>query len=114
MCMNTEEWVSTRSFGFSTKTHRSKRSKVRVYLLMRRRSEQISGRDMELKNLRLYLENQSIIEENEKLRKKANVLYQEKLVLVSELQKKFPPIGCSPPVVYPIADSVINKEVTLC
>lgn len=52
---------------------------------------------MELMNLRLYLENRSIIEENEKLRKKADLLHQENLVLVSELQKKFTPLGFTPP-----------------
>ena len=45
---------------------------------------------MELKNMKLYLENQSIVEENEKLRKKASLLHQENLALMSELQKKFP------------------------
>lgn len=45
---------------------------------------------MELENLKLYLENKSIIEENEKLRKKANILHQENLALLSEFQKKFP------------------------
>ncbi|KAK9020878.1 hypothetical protein V6N11_010890 [Hibiscus sabdariffa] len=47
-------------------------------------------KDMELMNLKLYLENQSIMEENEKLRKKASLLHQENLVLMSEYQKKFP------------------------
>ena len=45
---------------------------------------------MELKNLKLYLENQSILEENEKLRKKASLLYQENLALMSEFEMKFP------------------------
>ncbi|KAF2298957.1 hypothetical protein GH714_029344 [Hevea brasiliensis] len=45
--------------------------------------EEDEGKDMELKNLKLYLENQSIVEENEKLRKKANLLHQENLALMS-------------------------------
>ena len=50
----------------------------------------MKGKDMELKNLKLYLENQSILEENEKLRKKASLLYQENLALMSEFEMKFP------------------------
>jgi hypothetical protein len=50
----------------------------------------MEGKDMELKNLKLCLENQRIVEENEKLRKKANLLRQENLALISEFQKKFP------------------------
>lgn len=43
---------------------------------------------MELKNLKLFLENQSIIEENEELRKKAILLEQENLSLLAELHKR--------------------------
>lgn len=43
---------------------------------------------MELKNLKLYMENMSIFEENEKLRKKANLLHQENIALFSEFEKK--------------------------
>lgn len=56
----------------------------------RRGCQKEEGEDMELKNLKLYLENQSIVEENEKLRKKANLLHQENLALMSEFEKKFP------------------------
>ncbi|KAJ9173489.1 hypothetical protein P3X46_016612 [Hevea brasiliensis] len=70
---------------------RSKKPKVQVLGLSRRRcKEEDEGKDMELKNLKLYLENQSIVEENEKLRKKANLLHQENLALMSEFRKKFP------------------------
>ncbi|KAK4793908.1 hypothetical protein SAY86_011902 [Trapa natans] len=98
MCANTEEWVSVRSFRYFTKTRRSTRPKVQVYRFMRRACMQTQRTDdMELLNLQLYLKNRNIIEENEKLRKKADLLYQENLVLVSELKKKFPLLGCSPP-----------------
>ncbi|KAK3036120.1 hypothetical protein RJ639_031701 [Escallonia herrerae] len=40
---------------------------------------------MEIKNLELYLENRSIIEENEKLRHKALLLHQENDALLSQL-----------------------------
>ncbi|XVE73994.1 hypothetical protein DITRI_Ditri11bG0163400 [Diplodiscus trichospermus] len=46
--------------------------------------------DMQMKNLKLYMENQSIIEENEKLRKKAFLLHQENQNLLDQLQKKLP------------------------
>ena len=42
--------------------------------------------EMEIKNLKLYMENQSIIEENERLRKKAFLLHKENQVLLSQLQ----------------------------
>ena len=47
--------------------------------------------DMKMKNLKLYMENQSIIKENEKLRKKALLLQQENqtLLVQLQLQKKF-------------------------
>uniref|UniRef100_A0A7C8YF48 Uncharacterized protein n=1 Tax=Opuntia streptacantha TaxID=393608 RepID=A0A7C8YF48_OPUST len=71
---------------------RSTRSKVRVRrLIMRKRNEGMKavGEDMELKNLKLYLENKCILEENEKLRQKALRLQQENLALLSQFQKKF-------------------------
>lgn len=43
---------------------------------------------MELKNLKLYIQNRSILEENEKLRQKAMLLRQENKALFSEFQKK--------------------------
>lgn len=48
------------------------------------------GMEMELQNLKLYLENRCIIEENERLRRKALVLDQENKALLSELKKKSP------------------------
>lgn len=45
---------------------------------------------MELQNLKLYLENQTIVEQNEKLRKQASLLHQENLALLTEFRKKFP------------------------
>ncbi|XVE64968.1 hypothetical protein DITRI_Ditri07aG0144300 [Diplodiscus trichospermus] len=74
----------------SKRRHRSKQPKVQIYRLSRKRCEENVDKDMELMNLKLYLENQSIIEENEKLRKKANLLHQENLALMSEFQEKFP------------------------
>lgn len=59
------------------------------YVCRRKQCKEKIGKVMELKNLKLYMENISIIEENEKLRKKASVLHQENLALMSELQNRF-------------------------
>lgn len=55
---------------------------------MHRRSERMAEEEMVIKNLKLYLENQIISKENEKLKDKVVHLQQEKLVLISELEKK--------------------------
>ncbi|KAA8522303.1 hypothetical protein F0562_012976 [Nyssa sinensis] len=96
MCISGTEWINLRfpprTLHSSRRKHRSKkRSKVQVHRLTRRkrRCEEKVGKDMKLKNLKLYMENMSILEENEKLRKKANLLHQENLALMSEFQKKF-------------------------
>ncbi|KAK6918501.1 hypothetical protein RJ641_016923 [Dillenia turbinata] len=44
--------------------------------------------EMEMKNLKLFMENKSIMEENEKLRKKAILLHQENQALLSQLKIK--------------------------
>lgn len=51
---------------------------------IRKRGEEKIVKDMELENLKLHMENISIIEENEKLRKQATLLYQENIALMSE------------------------------
>ncbi|KAG8475066.1 hypothetical protein CXB51_031850 [Gossypium anomalum] len=45
--------------------------------------------EMEMKNLKLFMENQSIIKENERLRNKALLLHQENLTLLAQLQHNF-------------------------
>ncbi|KAE8734454.1 dihydrodipicolinate synthase 2 [Hibiscus syriacus] len=45
--------------------------------------------DMQMKNLKLYVENQIIIEENERLRKKAFLLHLENQTLLAQLRNKF-------------------------
>ncbi|KAJ9147799.1 hypothetical protein P3X46_029920 [Hevea brasiliensis] len=90
MCINrVDKFPSSPSYSAKGK-QRSKKPKIQVLGLARRSCQEEEGRDMELKNLKLYLENQSIVEENEKLRKIANLLHQENLALMSEFQKKFP------------------------
>ncbi|KAK8587925.1 hypothetical protein V6N13_086885 [Hibiscus sabdariffa] len=45
--------------------------------------------DIQMKNLKLYVENQIIIEANERLRAKALLLHQENQTLLAQLQNKF-------------------------
>ncbi|KAL2516944.1 protein binding [Abeliophyllum distichum] len=89
MCICPTEWILSHNLQFSLQK-RPKRSRVRIHNLARRKQckEKIDT-DMELKNLKLYMENISIIEENEKLRKQATLLHQENLALMSEFQTRF-------------------------
>ncbi|KAI3846460.1 hypothetical protein MKW92_034515 [Papaver armeniacum] len=104
MCLNASQW----NLG-TTATHprqilyiakkprvriqRLKQNRIRRTLSARRRRLETremridEGREIELKNLKLYLENKSIIEENQKLKEKALLLHQENRVLMSQLQK---------------------------
>ncbi|KZV19448.1 hypothetical protein F511_08789 [Dorcoceras hygrometricum] len=91
MCVSSStQWIKLQKHIFSLRN--PKRTRVHVLRLARRRKqwEEKVGSDILLRNLRLYMENISILEENEKLRKKATLLHQENLALVSEFQKKFP------------------------
>ncbi|KAE8732234.1 zinc finger A20 and AN1 domain-containing stress-associated protein 1-like [Hibiscus syriacus] len=91
MCNNMAWSPSSHPIHVSSKPrHRSKQTKLQIYRLCRKRCEEDVKKEMELMNLKLYLENRSIIEENEKLRKKASVLHRENLALMCELQTKFP------------------------
>ncbi|KAL3743688.1 protein LITTLE ZIPPER 2 [Eucalyptus grandis] len=45
--------------------------------------------EMEMKNLRLYVENRSIMEANERLRQRALFLHRENRALLVQLQSKF-------------------------
>ncbi|KAI3911618.1 hypothetical protein MKW92_011439 [Papaver armeniacum] len=104
MCLNASQW----NLG-TTATHprqilyiakkprvriqRLKQNRIRRTLSARRRRLETremridEGREIELKNLKLYLENKGIIEENQKLKEKALLLHQENRVLMSQLQK---------------------------
>ncbi|XP_047329027.1 protein LITTLE ZIPPER 2-like isoform X2 [Impatiens glandulifera] len=81
-----------------------KRYKLRVRRLSSRQGqgmrERIRGevdigeikreKEMEMQNLKLYMENMSILEANNMLRKKAAILYQENVALMSQFHNKFP------------------------
>ncbi|CAL5356037.1 protein LITTLE ZIPPER 2-like isoform X1 [Camellia sinensis] len=109
MCTSSTEWINPPHTLFAyTRRQRSKRPKVQVHRLTRsqcmgvclfrrrkrRCEDQKVGKDMELKNLKLYMKNLSILEENEKLRKKASLLHEENLALMSEIHKKFTHFNC--------------------
>ncbi|WVZ22053.1 hypothetical protein V8G54_000597 [Vigna mungo] len=65
--------------------HKRRRAQVQEE---RRRKKMILKTEMKMRNLKLYMENQSIIEENEKLRKKALLLHKENQTLLFQLQEK--------------------------
>ncbi|XP_059664546.1 protein LITTLE ZIPPER 2-like [Cornus florida] len=91
MCTGSTEWFPPPTLDSSTRKQGSKRPKVRVHRLNRRKRrscEEKVGEDIELKNLKLYMENMSILQENQKLRMKATLLHQENLALMSELHNK--------------------------
>ncbi|WOG81679.1 hypothetical protein DCAR_0100830 [Daucus carota subsp. sativus] len=88
MCIGSTSsgWTSS-SFSLYKRKARSKRYRIQVHRLNRRKR---SRDDMKEKNLKLYMENITIFHENEKLRMKASLLHQENLSLMSEFQKKKP------------------------
>ncbi|KAI3713361.1 hypothetical protein L1987_71938 [Smallanthus sonchifolius] len=92
--MYDSESISSHSLLPDTRKPKSKRIRkpiqIRVHGLNRenRIVEEKMKREMELKNMKLYMENMNILKENEKLRKKAYQLHQENLVLLSEIEKK--------------------------
>ncbi|KAL9258469.1 LITTLE ZIPPER 2-like protein [Drosera capensis] len=81
--------------GSCKKHRRVVRTKVQVHGLFGRKCKGKTSKNMELKNLKLYLQNRSIKEENEMLRKKAILLRQENEALLSEFHKKFSHAGQS-------------------
>ncbi|KAK4422751.1 protein LITTLE ZIPPER 2 [Sesamum alatum] len=86
MCIGCNERTQAHKLHFFPR--KPKRTRVRVHSLLGRKRRDM-GTDMEMKNLKLYMENISILEENEKLRKKACLLHQENLALMSEFRKRF-------------------------
>nr|VDD10230.1 unnamed protein product [Brassica rapa] len=73
----------------SASRHNKRKPKTRTHLrvlsLTRRRRMLRAEKEMEMRNMKLFLENQSIIRENEALKKKALLLHQENNALFSLL-----------------------------
>ncbi|KAK1374766.1 Protein LITTLE ZIPPER like [Heracleum sosnowskyi] len=90
MCISATKSTSSETINISRQNRRkSLRNKVQIHGLNRRKgSEEKMGTEIEVQNLKLYMENISILEENEKLMKKASLLHQENLYLISEFQKR--------------------------
>ncbi|XP_027337407.1 protein LITTLE ZIPPER 1-like [Abrus precatorius] len=65
-----------------------KRRRAQLQEARRRKRMIVLKTDIEMRNLKLYMENKTIIEENEKLRKQALLLHKENQTLISQLQKK--------------------------
>ncbi|KAH7850233.1 hypothetical protein Vadar_029604 [Vaccinium darrowii] len=86
MPMTTSNWKSSQLIHYTIFQQRLSKT-IQVHSLYRKRRRM--KREMEMKNLKLLMENRSIIEENERLRKKAIQLQQENKALISQLQKKF-------------------------
>ncbi|CAN6566347.1 unnamed protein product [Malus baccata var. baccata] len=101
MCLNSETSPSSPLYSSSRLRRPSKQNHFRVRRLINRNRKGRPGAvateaetgggakiEMQMKNLKLYMENQSIIEENNKLRRKALLLVQENQALFSQLQQK--------------------------
>ncbi|CAL9245587.1 unnamed protein product [Arabidopsis halleri] len=85
-----------RSSSYHNK-HKSKtQSHLRILNLTSRRRRLLKEQKvMEMINLKLFLENQSIIRENEALKKKALLLHQENNALFALLHPKLSPVSTS-------------------
>ncbi|XP_030535445.1 protein LITTLE ZIPPER 2-like [Rhodamnia argentea] len=98
MCTNSSKW--------SLRRRQLKQRNLRLLSLSRKRRTRRSSKggedketkrwlvgakeEMEMKNLRLYMENRSIMEANERLRQRALFLHRENRALLFQLQSKFP------------------------
>ncbi|KAL8150470.1 hypothetical protein V2J09_020278 [Rumex salicifolius] len=88
MCYSGREWKPESHFlRFDCRKRRS-RSRIRIHRFTRRINRKVKSEEIEEKNLKLFIINKSILEENMQLRKKALLLRQENLALLSQLQKK--------------------------
>ncbi|KAD4384737.1 hypothetical protein R6Q59_011115 [Mikania micrantha] len=95
MCVgNNKECMTPSTLHFPNQKARSKfRIRVQVRIHRTKRVNEFiqelqMKQEMEIKNLKLYMENIRILKENEMLKNKANLLHQENLALLFELQKK--------------------------
>ncbi|CAH2063302.1 unnamed protein product [Thlaspi arvense] len=84
-----------RSASCHNKRKSKKQTHIRVLSLTRRRRLLRQEKEMEMRNLELFIENQSIIRENEALKKKAFLLHQENNALFSLLHTKLSPVSTS-------------------
>ncbi|CAA7022991.1 unnamed protein product [Microthlaspi erraticum] len=101
MCLNSSEPLpdphtpTMRSASYHNKCKSKTKLHLRIRNLTRRRRLQRAEKEMEMRNLKLFVENQSIIRENEALKKKALLLHQENIALFSLLHPKLSPVSTS-------------------
>ncbi|KAG7599334.1 hypothetical protein ISN44_As06g035190 [Arabidopsis suecica] len=83
----------------SSSYHNKRKSKTQTHLrilnLTRRRRLLKEQKEMEMRHLKLFVENQSIMRENEALKKKALLLHQENNALFALLHPKPSPVSTS-------------------
>ncbi|CAA0387746.1 unnamed protein product [Arabidopsis thaliana] len=102
MCLTTSEppfpdtdTPTMRSASYHIK-HKSKtQTHLRILNLTRRRRLLKEQKEMEMRNLKLFVENQSIIRENEALKKKALLFHHENNALFALLHPKYSPVSTS-------------------
>ncbi|KAL3619374.1 hypothetical protein CASFOL_036944 [Castilleja foliolosa] len=90
MCLGNSNTQSLQAQKLRFFPRRLKRTRVRVLRLSRRDEKMMEKTKLEVKNMKLYMENINILQANEKLRQQANLLHQERLALMSEFHKRFP------------------------
>ncbi|CAN6935692.1 unnamed protein product [Brassica oleracea] len=101
MCLrSSESFPDTRTPTMRSASCHNKRNvktqtHLRVLNLTRRRRILREKKEMEMRNMKLFLKNQSIIRENEALKKRALVLYEENNVLFSLLHPELSPVPSS-------------------
>ncbi|RID54595.1 hypothetical protein BRARA_G01902 [Brassica rapa] len=101
MCLRSSESFpdtrtpTMRSASCHTKRNVKTQTHLRVLNLTRRRRILREKKEMELRNMKLFLKNQSIIRENEALKKRALDLHEENNVLFSLLHPELSPVSSS-------------------
>ncbi|CAG7903060.1 hypothetical protein HID58_026654 [Brassica napus] len=101
MCLRSSESFpdtrtpTMRSASCHTKRNVKTQTHLRVLNLTRRRRILREKKEMEMRNMKLFLKNQSIIRENEALKKRALVLHEENNVLFSLLHPELSPVSSS-------------------
>ncbi|CAF2175056.1 hypothetical protein YC2023_091352 [Brassica napus] len=101
MCLRSSESFpdtrtpTMRSASCHTKRNVKTQTHLRVLNLTRRRRILREKKEMEMRNRKLFLKNQSIIRENEALKKRALVLHEENNALFSLLHPELSPVSSS-------------------
>ncbi|XP_010469134.1 PREDICTED: protein LITTLE ZIPPER 2-like [Camelina sativa] len=103
MCLKSSKppFPDTQTLTMRSASHHNRRkSKKQIHirvlnLTRRRRLLREANKEMEMRNLKLLVENQSIIQKNEALKKKALLLHQENNALFALLHPTLSPVSTS-------------------